>query len=48
MDVETKQLEVYRDPQFDRYLTSFTLKPNQDAACLVFPDDVVAWHRCLG
>jgi Uma2 family endonuclease len=48
LDIEHQQLEVYRDPQFDRYLTSFTLQANQDAACLAFPDDFVAWYDCLG
>jgi Uma2 family endonuclease len=47
VDIENKQLEVYRDPQFERYLTSFTLQANQDAACLAFPDDFVAWYDCL-
>jgi Uma2 family endonuclease len=48
VDIENQQLEVYRDPQFDRYLTSFALKVGQDAVCLAFPDDLVAWYRCLG
>lgn len=37
------QLEVYRDPQHERYATSFTLKPGSSQACLAFPDDAIDW-----
>ena len=37
------QLEVYRDPQGERYATSFTLKAGTPATCLAFPDEPIDW-----
>jgi Uma2 family endonuclease len=37
------QLEVYRDPDGDRYDTMFTVK-TEAQTCLAFPDDPVHWH----
>jgi Uma2 family endonuclease len=43
VNLQDNQLEVYRDPQRERYTTSFTLKPGSSQACLAFPDDAIDW-----
>ena len=37
------QLEVYRDPDGERYATSFTVRDREPVACLAFPDDPIQW-----
>ena len=38
------QLEVYRDPEGERYATTFTVKPGALQACLAFPDEPIDWR----
>ena len=38
------QLEVYRDPEGERYATTFTVKPGANQACLAFPDEALDWR----
>jgi Uma2 family endonuclease len=38
------QLEVYRDPEGERYATTFTVKPGVNQACLAFPDEPIDWQ----
>jgi Uma2 family endonuclease len=43
VNLQDNQLEVYRDPQRERYTTSFTVKLGASQACLAFPDDAIDW-----
>jgi Uma2 family endonuclease len=43
VNLEQNHLEVYRDPDGDRYATSFTLRDARPAACLDFPEDPIDW-----
>ena len=43
VNLQDDQLEVYRDPQRERYATSFTVKPETKQACLAFPEDAIDW-----
>jgi Uma2 family endonuclease len=43
VNLQDDQLEVYRDPQRERYATSFTVKPGSSQACLAFPEDAIDW-----
>jgi Uma2 family endonuclease len=43
VNLQDDQLEVYRDPQRERYTTSFTVKPGSSQACLAFPEDAIDW-----
>lgn len=43
VNLQDDQLEVYRDPQRERYATSFTVKPGTNQACLALPDDAIDW-----
>jgi Uma2 family endonuclease len=43
VNLTNNQLEVYRNPEGERYENSFTVKVGQNASCLAFPDDVVDW-----
>ncbi len=43
VNLQDDQLEVYRDPQRERYTTSFTVKPGTNQACLAFPEDAIDW-----
>ena len=36
-------LEVYRDPDGDRYATSFTVRDRVPQACRAFPNDPISW-----
>ncbi len=47
LNLEAKQLEVYRNPSEERYLTSFTLEVGQLATCLAFPNDQIDWFSSL-
>ena len=39
-----RQLEVYRDPEGERYATSFTVKPGASQTCPAFPDETIDWR----
>jgi Uma2 family endonuclease len=43
VNLQDDQLEVYRDPQRERYATSFTVKAGSSQACLAFPEDAIDW-----
>jgi Uma2 family endonuclease len=43
VNLQDDQLEVYRDPQRERYTTSFTVKPGSQQACLAYPEDAIDW-----
>jgi Uma2 family endonuclease len=43
VNLQDNQLEVYRDPQRERYATSFTVKAGSSQACLAFPEDAIDW-----
>jgi Uma2 family endonuclease len=43
VNLQDNQLEVYRDPQRERYATSFTVQPGTKQACLTFPNDPIDW-----
>jgi Uma2 family endonuclease len=43
MNLKDQQLEVYRQPDGERYAQSFTVKTGSNVACLAFPDDLIHW-----
>jgi Uma2 family endonuclease len=43
VNLEQQQLEVYRDPDGERYASSFTVRDGQPHACLAFPNDLIDW-----
>jgi Uma2 family endonuclease len=43
VNLVNNQLEVYRNPEGERYGNSFTVKAGQNATCLAFPNDVIDW-----
>jgi Uma2 family endonuclease len=43
VNLQDDQLEVYRDPQRERYTTSFSIKPGTKQTCLAFPEDAIDW-----
>jgi Uma2 family endonuclease len=43
VNLKADQLEVYREPDGERYATSFTLKSGELATCLEFPSDAIDW-----
>jgi Uma2 family endonuclease len=43
VNLEQNRLEVYRDPDGDRYATSFTVRDATPTACLDFPNDPIDW-----
>jgi Uma2 family endonuclease len=43
VNLNSNQLEIYRDPDGDRYATSLTIKAQQTASCLAFPNDLIDW-----
>jgi Uma2 family endonuclease len=43
VNLQDDQLEVYRDPQRERYATSFTVKAGSSQVCLAFPEDAIDW-----
>jgi Uma2 family endonuclease len=43
VNLQDDQLEVYRDPQRERYATSFTVTPGSSRTCLAFPEDAINW-----
>ncbi len=43
VNLKSDQLEVYREPDGDRYASSFTVKSGQTATCLAFPNDLIDW-----
>lgn len=47
LDIEHRQLEVYRKPKFGRYLSGFTLQGDTPAQSLAFPNDDIAWYLSL-
>jgi Uma2 family endonuclease len=47
LNLEERQLEVYRDPKGLHYLTSFTLQEGQLASCLAFPEQQINWFSSL-
>lgn len=48
VDLEHKKLEVYRDPSPEGYQTKFTLTAADRAACLAFPDELIALSDLFG
>jgi Uma2 family endonuclease len=43
INLKTNQLEVYRDPDEERYRTSFVVTAGQAQTCLAFPNDPIDW-----
>jgi Uma2 family endonuclease len=43
VNLEQNRLEAYRDPDGDRYATSFTVRDGKATPCLDFPDDPIDW-----
>jgi Uma2 family endonuclease len=43
INLKDQQLEVYRQPDGERYAQSFTVKAGTEVACLAFPDDPIRW-----
>ena len=43
LNLEERQLEVYRHPDGWRYASSFTVKDASPTACLAFPNDLIDW-----
>ena len=43
LNLNKNQLEVYRQPDNERYQQSFTLQAGETCACLAFPDDQIDW-----
>jgi Uma2 family endonuclease len=43
VNLNSNQLEIYRDPDGDRYASSFTVKAGQTATCLDFPNESIDW-----
>jgi Uma2 family endonuclease len=48
VDLEHRKLEVYRDPSPEGYQTKFTLTATDQAACLAFPEELIALSEILG
>jgi Uma2 family endonuclease len=44
VNLNKNQLEVYREPDGERYLQAQTLNLGQRIACLAFPDDFIDWQ----
>ena len=47
LNLEDKQLEVYRDPEGETYRTKLILQIGKMATCLAFPDDQIDWFSSL-
>ena len=47
LNLEEKQLEIYRDPQGETYQTKLILQVGQMASCSAFPDDQIDWFSSL-
>ena len=43
INLEAEQLEVYREPDGERYASSFTVRDAKPYACLAFPNDLIDW-----
>lgn len=43
VNLVNNQLEIYRNPEQERYANSFTVKAGETAKCLAFPDDEIDW-----
>jgi Uma2 family endonuclease len=43
VNLEQNSLEVYREPDGDRYGLSFTVRDGRVTACLDFPDHPIDW-----
>ncbi len=43
VNLVSNQLEIYRNPEGERYGNSFTVKAGQNASCLAFPEDTIDW-----
>ena len=43
VNLVSNQLEVYRNPEGERYANSFTVKAGQTTSCLAFPEDAIDW-----
>ncbi len=43
VNLTNNQLEVYRNPEQERYANSFTVKAGQTITCLAFPEDTIEW-----
>jgi Uma2 family endonuclease len=44
VNLNKNQLEVYREPDGERYLQAQTLGASQKIACLAFPNDLIDWQ----
>lgn len=43
VNLVNNQLEVYRNPETERYANSFTVKAGPTVKCLAFPEDEIDW-----